>query len=281
MREGEVCGRRFSDWLRDARPLSALNVHTQYNDQPLKTDDEEDVHPRLVPVHPELETILREWWASGFELVFRRPPTRDDFIVPNRQGGNHTKSSAYKMFRRAQAKVEVENRTLHATRNTFISIARSNGARADVVERVTHNASGDVIDIYTTFEWRPLCEAVALFDLDLDPRDAEPLFVAPKPGLEAGGSPGTDAKTSVRSRSQQRSQRSGKDADGPLDDAWFDANQRRLLKFAEVDPEAARPGVAFCRAYSAARQGDLEATIGALAECAVAMGLGTGEAVSK
>jgi integrase len=276
MREGEVCGRRFRDWIREARPLSALSVHDQYNGQPLKTDSEEDVHPRMVPVHPDLEAILREWWASGFELVFRRPPTLDDFIVPNRAGENHTKSSAYKMFRRAQAKVDVTNRSLHSTRHTFISVARSNEpSMKDVLERVTHNASGelvDTIDGYTTFLWRSLCQAVLAFDLALDPDADEAVFLAPKPGLEAGGTDGKRARTSVTGRSQQRSQRTGKDGEEPPDDAQFDANQRKLLKLAEVAPDLARPGLAIYRGLAAARRGDMETVEQELAEAADALG---------
>lgn len=179
MRQGEICGRRWRDWHRDTGPLTLLHVHTQYDDRPLKTDDGDDTRPRMVPIHPELQEMLSAWWSEGFELVHCRPPTADDWIVPTRDGGHHTKSSGYKMFQRALLAVGVQNRSLHSTRHTFISVARSNGARRDVLERVTHNASGEVIDIYTTFEWRALCEAVARFDLDLDPEANRAIFSAP------------------------------------------------------------------------------------------------------
>jgi hypothetical protein len=58
---------------------------------------------------------------------------------------------------------------VHDTRYTFISLARRDGARKDVLERITHNATGDVVDRYTTFDWAPLCEAVACLRLSLDP----------------------------------------------------------------------------------------------------------------
>jgi integrase len=186
MREGEICGRRWRDWDRDVPTLGLLRVHSQYEDQPLKTDDGDDTRPRMVPVHPELAEILQAWWSEGFALVHCRAPTTDDWIVPTRDGGNHTKSSGYKLFQRALAAVGVDNRSLHSTRHTFISVARSNGARPDVLERVTHNSSGEVIDTYTTFEWRPLCDAVARFDLNVDPEANRAVFSAPEPGLEPG-----------------------------------------------------------------------------------------------
>jgi integrase len=166
MREGEVCGRRWRDLDAKASPLAALSVHSQYNDQPLKGDERDISRPRAIPVHPELWTILHEWAATGFELVHCRKPTRDDFIVPQASGANHTKSSGYKMFQRILKTAGITNRSLHSTRHAFISIARSCGARADVLERVTHNAAGETIDDYTTFEWQSLCEAVSVLRVD-------------------------------------------------------------------------------------------------------------------
>ncbi len=180
-REGEVCGRRFRDWDRSPSPLGALRVATQYDDQPLKTDDESADHPRAVPVHPKLAERLADWWRTGFELVYCRPPTLDDFIVPHRKTlAAHTKSSAYKMWRRSCDASGVENRTLHSTRHTFVSLARRGGARKDVVEQITHNAKGDIVDAYTTWDWKPLCEAVTCLDIEYgysngysDPNDSE------------------------------------------------------------------------------------------------------------
>jgi integrase len=118
-----------------------------------------------VPVHPFLERALSEWWASGFELTYCRKPLPTDFIVPRTTNGrNQSAHSAYESFQTALERLGIENRTLHACRNTFISLARRAGARADVLEKVTHNARGSVFDCYTSFDWAPLCEAVSYFD---------------------------------------------------------------------------------------------------------------------
>lgn len=165
-REGEVCGLRFRDWDPETEPLGALVVEKQYEGRKLKTDVQvAGDHTRRVPVHPFLAEALDEWWRSGFELMFCRKPTKDDFIVPRRSNNarNHSKSSAYELFQAALAKLGIPNQTVHATRNTFISLARRAGARKDVLEFVTHNAKGAVIDVYTDFDWAPLCEAVSCF----------------------------------------------------------------------------------------------------------------------
>lgn len=171
MREGEVCGRRWSDWDRKPKPLGCMSVFTQYGGEKLKTDS-----PRKVPVHPDLDAILTEWLNVGFELVHCRKPTPGDFIVPMRKTPrnackwkpHHTRSSAYKAFDRACQAVGVTHKTLHATRNTAITWMRRGGADKSVVERITHNAAGDIVDQYTTYDWQPLCDAVNC--LVFDPR---------------------------------------------------------------------------------------------------------------
>lgn len=168
MRRGEVCGRRFKDYNPDAAPLGALRIWSQYNDQPLKTDKKGKRRPRVAPVHPVLAEILKWWWTEGFEFVFLRKPTPDDFIVPT-QGGhlaNHTESTAYKMWIRACEAAGVKNLTVHSTRHTFISIVRSRGADKATSEKVTHNAKGDQVERYTHLEWQALCRVVMAFSID-------------------------------------------------------------------------------------------------------------------
>jgi integrase len=176
MREGEICGRRWADWAREGTPLGALQVHTQYNDQPLKTDDPDRARPRYVPVHPELAALLQLWWSEGFELQFCRPPTPMDFIVPTAGLLGHSRSSAYRAFRRALARAGVTNRSLHSTRHTFISVARSETNRHDLVERITHNAAGTTLDRYTHSEWEGLCEVIMGTDYSRDRSTALSFF---------------------------------------------------------------------------------------------------------
>jgi hypothetical protein len=55
----------------------------------------------------------------------------------------------------------VPNKGSHALRRFMISAARSSGARSDVLEQITHNARGAIIDVYMAWEWPALCEAVS------------------------------------------------------------------------------------------------------------------------
>lgn len=259
-RMGEVCGRRWRDWIREAHPLTALSIHSQYEDQPLKTDDEEDTHPRMVPVHPELEALLWEWWEHGWEFVYRRPPTLEDWIVPNRLGTCRAKYTAWESFQRGLNAVEIENRTVHATRHTFVSVARSRGARPDVLERVTHNASGAVpelavLDGYTHFEWEALCEAVRCFDVSLDPIAESSIIAGGPTRVRSWQVPRDSRATAVKHGKSEYTKNPEILTDPRVGGAAFDARQK----------EDAASGDVLRRGLAAALRGDVASAVDLLA----------------
>jgi integrase len=166
-RHGEVAGRRWRDIDRNAEPLRALHVRTQYDDQPLKSPDGKP-RWRVVPIHPLLWEALEQWRLVGFPRRFGRPPRPDDFIVPSRLGPDKCRTvrrTLMTLVDRDCPAVGVEPLTFHRTRDTFISLCRRGGAPKDVVERITHNAKGDTVDTYTHLDWKPLCAAVLCIEL--------------------------------------------------------------------------------------------------------------------
>lgn len=72
-------------------------------------------------------------------------------------------------------------------RRFMISAARSSGARGDVLERITHNAQGAIIDVYTAREWSALREAVRCL------KNASP--GAGRINFTASFGPGSDRRT--------------------------------------------------------------------------------------
>jgi integrase len=166
MREGEICGVRFGEINEGATPLGSIHLTSQYDGQPLKTERGQGERSRNIPIHPVLAAKLRWWKSEGFELVNCRKPDAADFVIPRRENGrldklvSHTKKTGANLWARACREAGVESQTLHATRHTFITLARRGGARAEVVERITHNAAGTIVDHYTHWDWEPLCEAV-------------------------------------------------------------------------------------------------------------------------
>lgn len=158
-RVGEIAGLRWRDLDTDAKPLWRWALKTQYDGAPLKTDE-----PRDVPVHTELARILAAWKLEGWPRYARRRPEPTDFVVPREDGSVHSRQSlGAKAVRRHAVAVGVDStgRDFHSFRRAFVTLARTDGARVDVLERVTHNAKGEQIDGYTYFGWAALCDAVS------------------------------------------------------------------------------------------------------------------------
>lgn len=166
MRCGEVSGRRWRDWDEGSAPLGALTIATQYDDQPLKGDDDQSDRPRRAPVHPDLAAVLAWWWAEGFELTYLRKPTRDDFITERQDlpAEHLTRTMTYKRIVADCRRAEVPARGQHATRHTFLTQARRASPQAkELAEKITHNAEGEMVDQYTHWEWEPLCSVISAF----------------------------------------------------------------------------------------------------------------------
>jgi integrase len=171
LRMGEVAGLRWKDYDRAAPVLGSLSVHCQYDDRRLKTATGDDDKERTVPVHPVLASTLAQWKLSGFAHVYRRPPTADDRIVPDaRNMGALTVGVVSKRAPRDCATIGIPAKGMHGLRRFFVTYTRAGGARPDVLERITHNAKGTILDTYTDAEglWSALCESVQC--LQLPPR---------------------------------------------------------------------------------------------------------------
>jgi hypothetical protein len=232
----------------------------------------------MVPVHPGLLEILMAWAAEGFELYTGRAPTGDDFIVPAvsklAKQPNWTRSMYYKAFVKHAAAAGVRPRSLHSIRHSFITHAQRGGADKLKLEKVTHNAAGDMIDRYTHGVWAPLCAAVSCFSLealpDLHPTRRKPADsgskgpsflkresagIAPSrqlaPGSIPGASTANEHKTSLALKPRKSRLQWGQ---GDLREDNR-ARKRRLRSIAEADPVAAAAPLALVRALDAAYQG--------------------------
>lgn len=174
LRPGEAAGRRWRDLDSQASPLWCLHVHSQYQDEPLKTADGEYTADRWVPVHHELQRILEEWRSSGWARVYGRHPSRGDFIIPDPREPSRalTKAQITHWPPHDCKRAGIEPQGAHAGRRWFASYVRMDGGRADILERITHNSAGTQLDQYTYFGWDVMCETVACLRVILRP-DAE------------------------------------------------------------------------------------------------------------
>lgn len=173
LREGEVSDRRWRDYDPDAEPLGRLSVHSSYRRANKVAKGTKTEAVREVPVHPLLAAMLAQWKLTGWEERFGRKPKPDDLIVPNRKGRHHTEDSVMKGLRRDVKLLGLrEGRRYHDMRRTFISLALAGGAPEVVLERVTHNAKGNVISQYNTVPWDALCAAVKCLKFGVRGRSA-------------------------------------------------------------------------------------------------------------
>jgi integrase len=172
LRFGEVAGLRWRNYDASAKPLGQLVIARSYSNQSTKTG-----RPRLMPAHSVLAAMLAEWKMKGWPEMMGRKPTPDDFIVPSREGEMRSRHHSRNKLLDDLRRLGMRQRRGHDLRRTFITLARVDGARADLLQMVTHNPSKNIIDIYTSMPWPSLCAEVA--KLNVQRRKGE-LFVLPK-----------------------------------------------------------------------------------------------------
>ncbi len=90
-----------------------------------------------------------------------RQPGPDDLIAPSRKGKMRVSQRVWEELQANLVTLGYRKRRFHDLRRTFISLARSDGARPDILKLVTHGPSGDIMDIYTTLPWEAPCAEVA------------------------------------------------------------------------------------------------------------------------
>ncbi len=190
LRVGEMGGLHFRNVTLEMSPLGRIVVARSYNKRGTKTKV-----VRWMPIHPVLGEILREWQGHGFEATMGRAPMPDDLVVPTppKPKGKGRFSAPWRMrdknftrkcFLRDLRTLGIDHRRVHDLRRTFISLAREDGADKDILRRGTHQPPKDVMELYTTVEWKKLCAEVAKLRISLvNPPEKAP---TPAEGLGAG-----------------------------------------------------------------------------------------------
>lgn len=172
LRHGEAVGFRWRNYDARMKPLGQILVARSYDHDTTKTG-----HSRLVPVHPTLAAILAEWKLKGWVEMMGRRPTPDDLVIPSREGAMRSRHHSRNKLLDDLRRLGLRHRRGHDLRRTFITLARADGARADLLQMVTHDQKKDIINIYTSMPWAPLCEEVAKLKIE---RRKGHLLVLPK-----------------------------------------------------------------------------------------------------
>lgn len=165
LRHGEAAALRWRHVVQ-AAPLGRLVVANSNEAHTTKTGVE-----RWMPVHPRLAAMLAEWRLSGWPREFGRSPGADDLVVPHTQprnrgprveyGGMRADHDSYKRLLKDCDELGLRPRRFHDLRRTGVTLYREAGADKDRLRLCTHGRpGGDVIELYTSFGWAPLCGEV-------------------------------------------------------------------------------------------------------------------------
>lgn len=194
-RYGEVAGLRWRNYLPDMKPLGRLLIPRSYGKAGTKTHV-----PKEAPVHPTLAAILAEWKLSGWPAMMGRAPGPDDLIVPlpaglrTKAGTMRDKNRGYKAITADLATLGLRHRRGHDLRRTMISLARADGARTEVLERITHRRKGSVMmDVYTEFPWEVKCAEI----MKLNVRRRPATYPEPSTADYATGTPAGEPREST------------------------------------------------------------------------------------
>lgn len=183
-RINEATPRRWRD-LQPGQPLDQLRISSSYSLKRRSVKSVKTEWPREMPVHPTLAKMLARWRLSGWQAMHGRSPKEDDLIVPGEGGGILNSNWTLKRFHQDLELLGLRARRQHDARRTFISIARGNGARKDILRWATHGPEGDVVDLYTSPPWNSLCEQVLTLNISLREGKLIRLPVAARGGATA------------------------------------------------------------------------------------------------
>jgi integrase len=177
-RFGEIAALRWNRYDPKREPLGHLLIAKSWD---TKTQEERKLKtevPRDVPVHPVLSQILHDWYSSGWQKTFERKPEPEDLLVPYppKQGelssDQHWRSdTCRKQLHHDCMILGFRHRRTHDTRRTFISLARADGAREDILKWITHGRPGGIMNVYSELPWNVLCEEVSKLNIRFGKKD--------------------------------------------------------------------------------------------------------------
>jgi len=166
-RFGEVAALRWRDWDETTRPLGQLTIARSVERAKRTIKDTKTGAIKLVPVHPTLAAVLTAWRA-GWAAKFGHAPEPNDIVVPNEHGKTRGTSSSYQMLQIDCDHLGIPLRPMaqHGSRHTFVTLAREDGARGELLRWVTHAPPKSMLDAYTTPSWHSLCEEVGKLKIE-------------------------------------------------------------------------------------------------------------------
>lgn len=161
LREGEIAALRWRSYDTRRSPLGCFSVGASFTRKNRREKVPKSGRPREVPVHPVTAKLLAAWRARGWRQLFGRAPGPDDLVVPNRAGSYVTDLNVTENLRRDLEVLGLRHRRFHDTKRTFVSLAREGGA-TPLLRWISHGPTQrEMLDTYSSPDWRSLCREVA------------------------------------------------------------------------------------------------------------------------
>jgi integrase len=118
--------------------------------------------PRAVPIHPTLQWLLDRWRLAGWQQLIGRTPRPQNLVIPARRvQRKRLDTTAQHDFTKDLVRLGLRHRRGHDLRRTMITLARSDGARDEVLKAITHGPSPAIQEQYTSWPWPVLCAELA------------------------------------------------------------------------------------------------------------------------
>ncbi len=199
LRAGEAFALKWSDYDTSRSPLGCLSIDRAWSSKHKLEKETKTKATRSVPVHLTLAAILAEWKLSGWQRQHGRAPKDDDLIVPNEDGAARSTGNAWRSLGVDSDRLEIPRRRLHGMRHTFISLAIDDGARSDIIIKITHTRPQRTsFDAYREEAWETLCAEVAKLQIRRR-ADVLPLWKVASSGGGGASNSATDSATSTTS----------------------------------------------------------------------------------
>jgi integrase len=157
-RFGTVAALRWRHYHPALEPLGRLLFAVSYNTKTGITKRTKTEAVFEVPVTPMLKAVLECWRTAGWPWLMGRASSDDDLIIPSREGDPRSVTHADKKFHEDLERLGLRRRRVHDLRRSYITLARAQGARTDVIQCITHRTRADMMNAYTSFDWKTLCE---------------------------------------------------------------------------------------------------------------------------
>lgn len=169
-RGGERFFLRWRHWDTERTPLGDLRFVGAYNTKIRREKSTKTRVVRHIPVHPVLAMLLREWRDAGWAEYMGREPGPDDLVLPYIRARltkafsddpfRRNNSITWKLLQRDLEALGFRERRAHDFRATLISLAISDGAREEVLSKLTHPSPSEAFSLYKRFGWGVLCEEI-------------------------------------------------------------------------------------------------------------------------